>query len=156
MIQVVTYETKYKEQLEVLLKDLSQELFQEGTANIDEFVNNHWVIYLALKGDEVIGLSSFFYNTYYGLRTPTVCNTYLYVKPEYRRGRASYLLSIQAGYVSIDTNLPLETYYASDDSRALSKRMTGTHQYDSWIYQPEDMREAYIKHTRNFKLRTDK
>lgn len=153
MIKVITYDNQYKQQLEELLKAMSSELFEEGTVNIDEFVNNHWVIYLALKGEEVIGLSSFFYNTYYGLRTPTVCNTYLYVKPEYRRGRATYLLSIQAGYVSIDTNLPLETYYASNESRVLAKRMEGTHQYDSWIYQPEVMKEAYIKTTRNFKER---
>lgn len=156
MIKVIIYDNQYRDQLEELLVSMSQELFGAGTVNIDQFVNNHWVIYLAMEGDEVIGLSSFYYNTYFGLRPPTVGNTYLYVKPEYRNGRASYLLSIQSGFVSADTNLPLETYYASNSSRAISKRMKGEHLFDAWLYSPEEMAKAYKQTTRNDKLRKDK
>lgn len=145
MIQVVLYETKYKDQLEQLLKDMSQELFEAGTANLDQFVNNHWCIYLALEGDEVIGLSSFYYNTYFGLRPPTLGQTYLYVKPAYRRGRASYLLSKQAAFVSIETNLPLENYYATDASRRIGTRMKGTHLFDAHLYEVEEVKKAYNK-----------
>lgn len=155
-MKVIIYNDSYKPQLTEILKELSLELYGLGEVNIDEFVNNHWVIYLAMKDDEVIGLSSFYYNTYFGLRAPTVGNTYLYVKPEYRRGRATYLLSIQAAFVSADTGLPLETYYASDSSRVMSKRMQGTHLYDVWVYEPDEMAKAYNHTTRNDKLRKDK
>lgn len=158
MVKLIIYNEQYKQQLESILKDMSVELFGKGTANIDEFVNNHWVIYLALEDDEVIGLSSYFYNTYYGLRPPTVGNTYLYVKPEYRRGRASYLLSIQSAYVSVDMDLPLETYYASDASRSIGKKRMpdGKHLCDVWEYTPEELSQAYNKSTKNFKARKDK
>ena len=152
-IEVVLYEDKDADELRAMLKEFSQEIYGYGTANLEQFLAQHWVVYLAKKGDEVIGFSSFMYNTYFGLRPPTVGNTYLYVRPAYRRGRASYLLSVQAGYVSIDTDLPLETYYASDDSKVLSKRMKGTRLYEAWSYEPEDMAEAYKNTTRNDKLR---
>lgn len=144
-MEIIIYNDSYKSQLEELLKDFSKEIFGYGTANIDSFVNHHWVIYLATKGDEVIGFSSFIYNTYYGLRPPTVGQTYLYVRPEYRRGRASYLLSKQAGYISVDSNLPLENYYASDDSRRIGNRMQGTLIYEAFIYEPEEVAKAYNK-----------
>lgn len=144
-IEIIVYDDKYKDQLESLLRNFSNEIYGTNMANIDKFVNDHWVIYLALRGVEVIGFSSFVYNTYFGLRPPSVGNTYLYVKPAHRRGRASYLLSKQAGFVSIDTNLPLENYYASDDSRRIGTRMNGTKQYDVWLYPVEEVKKAYQK-----------
>lgn len=154
-IIVEVYSDTYKQDLEGLLIEASESIYGYGTANIDNFLDGHWIVYLAKKGDEVIGFSSYTYNTYYGLRPPTVGNTYLYVKPEYRRGRASYLLSIQSAYVSVDTDLPLETYYASDESKAMSHRMQGTLLYDAWMYEPKEMSKAYTNATKNFKVRKD-
>lgn len=144
-MEIILYDNKYQDQLEELLIEFSSEIFGYGTADIDSFVKHHWGIYLAMKGDEVIGFSSFIYNAYYGLRPPTIGQTYLYVRPEHRRGRASYLLSKQAGYISVDSNLPLENYYASDDSKRIGNRMQGTLMYEAYIYEPEEVAKAYNK-----------
>ena len=144
-MKVILYEEKYKQQLEDLLYKFSNEIFGYNMADINKFLAGHWLIYLAMKGDEVIGFSSFIYNTYYGLRPPTVGQTYLYVKENHRQGRASYLLAKQAAFVSIDTNLPLENYYASDDSRKIGNRMEGIKQFDSWLYPVEEVKKAYSK-----------
>lgn len=144
-IDIIQYEDIYKPDLEWMLRDFSDEVFGCGTVNIDQFIQGHWVIYLALRGDEVIGFSSFYYNTYFGLRPPTIAQTYLYVKPAYRRGRASYLLSKQAAFVSIETNLPLENYYATEESRRIGQRMKGTHLFDAHLYEVEEVKKAYNK-----------
>lgn len=145
MIDIVLYSDEYADELEKMLKEFSQEIFGYGTANLEQFLAQHWIIYLAKKGDEVIGFSSFIYNTYYGLRPPTVGQTYLYVRPAFRRGRASYLLSKQAGFVSIDSNLPLENYYASEESTRIGNRMQGTKLYEAYLYDVEAVAEVYNK-----------
>lgn len=145
-IEVVLYDDNYKEQLEKLLVDFSHEVYGYGTANLDQFLNNHWAIYLAMKGDEVIGFSSFNINHYFGLRPPTVGNSYLYVTPAYRKGKATYLLTKQAGYVSIELNLPLETYYASDASKKIGDRLLGTEgsfMYETHFYDVDKVKEGY-------------
>ena len=153
-VKVILYTEEYAEQLEAILKEFSEEVFGYGTANLESFVNVHWAIYLALRGDEVIGFSSFVYNTYCGLRPPTIGNTYLYIKPEYRRGRASYLLSLQAGVVSVDMNLPLEHYYASEASSAFGHgRLKGTKLYDAYMYPVEELQRELTKITKHFKER---
>lgn len=143
MITIVLYEDKYSNSLASMLEEFSQEIFGYGTANLDQFLEHHWAVYLAKKGDEVIGFSSFIYNTYYGLRPPTVGSTYLYVKPEHRQGRASYLLSKQGAYVSIEANLPLETYYASEESARIGQRMKGQKLYEAYLYETDEVAKAY-------------
>ena len=99
-----------------------------------------------MKSEEVIGFSSFNINHYFGLRPPTVGNTFLYVKPDYRKGRATYLLTKQAGYVSIDTNLPLETYYAAEASRKIGQRLLkseGNFHFDCYVYPVEEVKRGY-------------
>ena len=144
-IEVVLYEDKDADELRAMLKEFSQEIYGYGTANLEQFLAQHWVVYLAKKGDEVIGFSSFIYNTYYGLRPPTVGQTYLYVRPEHRRGRASYLLSKQAGFISVDSGLPLENYYASEASKRIGNRMEGTLLYEAYLYEPSEVAKAYSK-----------
>lgn len=144
-IEIVMYSKEYREALKEVLIKFSQELFGAGTVRIDEFIDYHWCVYLAMKDGKVIGFTSFTFNTYYGLRPPTVGNDYNYVLPEYRGGRAMYLLSIQAGMVSVENNLPLEHYYASEATRKLSRKMTGVKAYEAYIYDVEEVRRIYIK-----------
>lgn len=150
-VKITLYSYDYHAQLEKMLVDFSQEVYGCGTANIDQFVRQHWAIYLAMKGDEVIGFSSFNINHYFGLRPPTVGNTYLYVRPAHRNSRAAYLLTKQAGFVSIELNLPLETYYASETSRKLGDRLLGvkgSFLYDTHLYSVEQIKEGYKHYKR--------
>jgi len=145
-VEIIKYDDKYASQLHSLLLGFSTEVYGEGAADLDSFVQGHWAIYLAMKSEEVIGFSSFNINHYFGLRPPTVGNTFLYVMPEYRRGRATYLLTKQAGYVSIDTNLPLETYYAAEASRKIGQRLLkseGHFNYDCYVYPVEEVKNGY-------------
>jgi hypothetical protein len=152
MIEIIRYEDKYKEQLEVLLKEMSAELYgTTGTVNIDHFVNNHWAIYLAIEDGAVVGFTSFIVNTYFGLRPPTVGNTYLYVIPKKRNGRAMYHLSVQFCFVAEETNLPIETYVASEASRRALTRIEGRFLYDVYEYQPEDIAQGYSKLKKHIK-----
>lgn len=148
MIKIIDYNNSYKDSLERMLKELSLELFGVGDANIDDFVNHHWCIYLAVKDSDVIGFTSFVYNTYHGMRPPTVGNTYLYVMPEYRNTRATYLLSIQSGFISTSKNLPLENYYASDHSRKIARKLKGELAYETYIYEVDEVNRVF-KHLIN-------
>lgn len=153
MIRVIKYDDTYKDQLEVLLNEMSAELYGTGTSNIDHFVNNHWAIYLAVEDEAVIGFTSFIVNTYFGFREPNIGNTYLYVIPKKRNGKATYLLSSQFCFVAEETNLPIETYVASEASRRALSRVEGRFMYDVYEYQPEDIASAYERlktHLRKF------
>ena len=142
-VYIEAYDSSYKEELNNLLVALSRELFCVGTVNLDEFIDNHWAIYLAIQEGEVIGFSSFLINTYYGLRPATVGNTYLFVKEQYRKTRATYLLSIQSGFVCNYLNLPLENYYASEESTKISRKLNGTKLYDVYVYEVDEVNRVY-------------
>ena len=153
MIKLVAYEEKYHEALEALLTEFSTEVFGVGTSNIDHFVSGHWCIYLALKGEDVIGFTSFIYNNYYGLRTPTVGNDYAYIQPQYRGGKTMYLFTIQAGAVSLEYNLPLETYFATEDGMKLSTLAEGELMYQAYTYDVEAVRSKFDKLTHKFEIK---
>ena len=144
-MNIVLYSEVYKDQLEKLLKEVSLELFKSVKYDIDSFVRNHWSIYLVIQDEQALGFTSFIYNTYYGFREPSVGQTYLYVTPKYRRTKVPYLLSIQAGKVSIDSNLPLEHYYATEASSRIGKRLKGTQLYTTYIYEVDEVKKVYDK-----------
>lgn len=153
LVSLVLYDDKYKEELEGLLLKFSKEVFGYGTASIDEFVNRQWCIYLALRDDKVIGFASFIYNTYFGLRPPTVGLTYVYVLPEHRNTRAVYLLGIQAGVLSVDNKLPLESYYASEDSFRISRKLQGKKIYDTYIYEVDEVEKTFTRLINKLKIK---
>lgn len=145
-ITVINYDDKYAADLEEMLLAFSKEIYGAGTVDLNRFVEDHWFIYLAMDGEKVVGFSSYIYNTYFGLRPPTIGNSYLYVRPQYRKGRAAYLLTKQTGYVSIDTGLPLELYYASDESKKIGERtlgITGSVIYTVHEYSLEHTKQSY-------------
>jgi hypothetical protein len=143
--KIIQYEEKYRLHLAALLQEMSKELFGTGMVNVDKFIKNHWVIYLLLADDKVVGLSSWNINDYFGLRTPTVGNTYLYVTPEHRNSKSSYILTASLFCkVSAETKMPLEVYIASDYSRkVLESRLQGTHSYDVYEYTPEQVKVGF-------------
>jgi len=132
------YEGKDKLELHDMLIEFSLEVFKSGTVDIDNFVSRHTHIYLAIISGEVVGFTSFLINDYFGLREPTVGNTYLYVKPDYRRSKALHLMSIQAGLVARDLSMPLEHYVASKASKLLTRRLKGKEIYTSFEYSVEE------------------
>jgi hypothetical protein len=150
-ITVIPYDDKYVDGLEELLLAFSKEIYGAGTVDLNRFVEDHWFIYLAMDGEKVVGFSSYIYNTYFGLRPPTIGNSYVYVTPQYRGGRAAYLLSKQTGYVSIDTGLPLELYLASNESRRVAEHLIGTkgnEVYTAHIYELDHIKQGYKFYTK--------
>ena len=142
-IKVVEYDDKYVHHLEQMLKEMSQELFGEGIANVEAFVSHHWAIYLVLSTDGVpIGFSSYLMNDYYGLRSPTMGNSYLYVKPLFRNGKAPYLLTKQFCKVAEHTQMNMETYFASAESKKISNRVEGSFLYEAYEYTPEEVQKG--------------
>lgn len=139
MMKLVIYESKYLNDLHKLLVEASEEIFGYGTVDIESFLSRHYAIYLAIIRGEVVGFTSFNVNDYYGMRPSTVGNTYLYVRPQYRRSKALHLMSIQAGLVARNLNMPLEHYVASKESRLLTKRLNGDEMYTSFIYQLDEV-----------------
>ena len=141
--KITLYEEKYKEDLADLLKDMSKELYGEGMVNLEAFIERHWAIYLAVVDGKAVGLSSYVFNDYCGLRLPTMGNSYLYLDPKFRNSRVAYFLGAQFAKVSESTNLPIETYYASDTSRLLGKRMEGRFLYDVYEYHPDAVKVGF-------------
>jgi len=142
-VTIVKYTEDYKAGLNELLCEMSKALFGTGTANIDEFVEGHWCIYLAIIEKKVVGFAGFIHNTYFGFREPTVGLTYLYVTPEHRNSKANYLLNIQSGVLSIGNSLPLEHYYASEHSIRMSRKVKGKKLYETWLYEVDEVTTAF-------------
>jgi hypothetical protein len=141
---IVRYEEKYREELRTLLLDFSQELFEEGTVDLDAFIKGHWAIYLSIKDDRVTGLCSFMINDYFGLRKPTIGFTYLFVEKPYRRTRALHLLNLQALYVALELDLPLEYYCAAEASERIAKnKVNGKELYVARSINREEQQLKY-------------
>lgn len=152
-MKIVLYENKHRKELEELLKLFSKEVFNSGVADVDVFVDGHWAIYLAIHQDEVVGFSSFVINSYFGLREPTLGNSYIYVLPKYRRSKAMYLFSLQAGRISVKQNLPLEHYYSSEDSIKLSSKLKGEELYTTYLYSVEEVSRVFDKLNSKIKIK---
>jgi len=139
MVKIVLYSEDYANQLEMLLEKFSKEVFGKESCDLELFVNNHWAIYLAIKGNVVVGFSSFNIQDYYGFTDSVVGNDYIYISKEYRTSKAMFLFSIQAGKVSKELNMPLEHYYSSNMSRLASKRLKGILVYETYQYSVEEV-----------------
>ena len=142
-VEIKLYSNAYKQELNDLLVKFSQELFGDGTANVDEFIDYHWCVYLAIRDNKVIGMSSYIFNTYFGLRTPTVGNDYLYVLPEHRGSRAMWMLAVQTGKISVENNLPLEHYYTSEQTIRAGRKMEGVTAHSTYIYSVEEVKRVF-------------
>ena len=152
-MKLILYNGEYIDELEKLLILLSDEVFDCGSVDIDKFINCHTHIYLAIIADEVVGFTSFNVNDYFGLRPSTIGNTYLYVKPEYRRSKALHLFSIQAGLIAKDLDMPLEHYVASDASKLLTKRLKGKEIYIAYEYSVEECMLAVNRLTKRLRIK---
>ena len=142
-MKIVLYSDKYRDELDVLLKEFSEKLYS-GKYCLDSFVNQHWAVYLALNSDgKVIGFSAFMIVNYLGFMDDIMANTYIYVKPEYRTSKAMYLFSIQAGKICVENDLPLEHYYASDDSKKLSRKLKGRKMFETYVYPVDEVNREY-------------
>lgn len=142
-MKLILYDKKYKNDLEELLIDFSIEVYGDGTVDIDSFVDNHFAIYLAIDNEVVVGFTSYFVNEYFGLREPTIANSYLYISPEYRNTKLMYLFAMQSANVCIENEYPLEHYYASDGSLKLSRKLKGKKMYETYIYDLEEVSREY-------------
>jgi len=154
-VTIVKYESQYRDQLETLVKEMSKALFGTGTANIDDFIQRHWCIYLAIINEKAVGFAGFSYNTYFGFRGHTVGLTYLYVTPEHRNSKAAFLLNLQSGVLSISNNIALEHYYASEHSVRMSRKVKGRKAYETWVYEIDEVMKAFNKLTSKVNIRTD-
>lgn len=144
-MKLILFEEKYRDELELLLIGFSKEIYGVGACDVDSFINNHWCIYLAIRDDKVIGFSSFTINDYYGLRTSTIGNDYIYIIPKYRNGKTMYMFSLQAGRISIEHKLPLEHYYASEDAFKISRKLSGKKIYEAYVYEVCDVENTFNK-----------
>lgn len=99
-------------------KDQLISLFEEYFKEVhgDEYVGNYRLInkmlydmfiygksiYYVEKDGEVIGFIVVYINDQYGMTVPVIVTEYMYVKPEYRSGRAVMLLYAMIGIVCED------------------------------------------------------
>lgn len=144
-IKIVLYSDVYKNQLQDILYKVSSDVFKSNTVDLESFISNHWCIYLATIEGKVVGLTSYVYNTYYGLRPATLGLDYLYVLPEFRKTRVTYRLIQQTGLLSIDNQLPLEHYYASEEAKRIGSKLKGTKLYDTYVYEVSEVERVYSK-----------
>lgn len=128
--------------LYLMLKEFSVEVFKEkAEKNIEvvQFIKAHNAgVYMVFSGDKAIGFTSFMVNRYFGLRQAVVANSYMYLRPKYRKTRAMHLIAIQSGKVAEALGLPLEHYYAADsESQHFIGRMKGELIYNAYEYPLE-------------------
>lgn len=141
-VKLALYEDKYKYALNRFLEAFQEEVYKSDTTfDIDEFVEgHHGFIYMVINEYGVpVGFTSFCYNSYYGLREATLGNDFIYVEPAYRRSRAMHLICIQAGTLCQNNNIPLENYYASDESERYIGRMKGDKIFSTYIFPIEEV-----------------
>ena len=152
-MRIELYQEKYKESLNRLLIELSSELYGLGEANIEHFVSSHSMIYLAIDEELVVGFNAYAYNDCYGMNSPTIANTYMYVMPEYRGSKASYLLSMQTGKIIEDNEFPLELVIASDGSERILRKLKGKKTGVSFIYMREDVVDLFNQLKKKVRLK---
>jgi len=148
MMKIVIYSSEYKSQLEELLIAFSKEIYGEGTVNLDDFIDYHWAIYLAVDSNNlVIGFSSYMFNDWFGLRKQTIGNTYVYIRPKYRGGNIVAMFIAQSIKISRESNCELENYYASENTKSIANKLVknGKEIYSTYIYSVSDCIEAENK-----------
>lgn len=129
--------------LYILLGYFSKEVYNSDMVDLHRFIEGHYAVYIMYDGATAIGFSSFCYNDYYGLREPTIGNDYVYLLDKYRKGRAFYLFSLQAGAVIEDNSFNLEHYMASDSSSKFIGRIKGFKVYETYEYNRDDVLKEY-------------
>lgn len=141
-VKLALYEPDHEPYLWRFLSRFQEEVYDSTTHfSIKDFVEgHHGYIYMVLNEDDIpVGFTSFCYNSYYGLRQATLGNDFMYIEPEYRRTKAMHLISIQAGVLCQNNNIPLEHYYASDDSSKFIGRMKGDRIFSTYIFPMEEI-----------------
>ena len=151
--ELVLYSDEYRQDLHYLLLEASKELFGYRTVDLQSFLDYHWAIYLAVVNGKVIGFTSFVLNPYFGLRPMTLGNDYIYILPEYRLSKAMYMLSIQAGKVCVEADLPMEHYYCSEESKKISRKLNGTKLYEAYVYDVSEINRVYKNLTKKIKIK---
>lgn len=160
--KLVLYDdSKHRDSLYILLKEFSREVFnqeKEYPIEIQSFIDSHRVgLYMVIVGTVSVGFTSFTRNTYYGLRSPTIANDYLFIKKRYRRSRAMHLMSIQSGKVAIDNGCNLEHYYAADSgSVPFIGRMKGELIYNAYEYPLEVVSQEIDKLQNKVRIKNEK
>lgn len=141
-VRLAFFEEKYRYELQKLLKLFQKDVYKETREfDLQNFIDKHYgLIYVILNDEsECIGFTSFVYNGYFGLRGATLGNDFIYIMKDYRLTKAMHLISIQAGVLCQDYNVPLEHYYASDDSCRFIGRMKGNRMYSTYIFPIEEV-----------------
>lgn len=141
-VSLVFYEDKYSAALWRFLNKFQEEVYNSTTHfSVGDFVKRHeGLIYMVLGEAGVpVGFTSFCYNDYYGLREATLGNDFIYLEPAYRKSRAMHLICIQAGTLCQNNNIPLENYYASDDSEKFIGRMKGERIFSTYIFPVDEV-----------------
>lgn len=141
-VKLELYNPNHYAALERLLKMFQKDVYKINTKiNMQEFIDYHYgYIYMVMNDENIaVGFTSFVYNSYYGLREATLGNDYMYIEKEYRRTRAIHLICIQAGTLCQNNDIPLENYYASDDSSRFIGRMNGNKIFSTYIFPVEEV-----------------
>lgn len=141
-VKLTLYHDRYKYALARFLRKFQEEVYKSDTEfDIDEFIEgHHGYIYIVLGESGVpVGFTSYCYNSYYGLREATLGNDFIYIEPSYRKSRAMQLICIQTGVLCQNNNIPLENYYASDDSEKFIGRMRGERIFSTYIFPVEEV-----------------
>jgi len=122
------------------LYKFQKEVFPKKETNVDVqmFIDYHFSIYLAVSNNnEFVGFTSFNYNGYFGIKSPTIGNTYLFIEKSHRRSNAMHLMSIQSGKVCEQAGLPLEHYIVDGGGsekfvgRLNGKKIYTTYEFDA-------------------------
>ena len=143
---IVEYEEKYKDRLEVLLKQFSKEVWNTGTVNVEHFIDCHWAIYLLVTDEDIpVGFSTFNTTDYYGMRETIVSNDYMYIEPEYRNGLAIALIGSQSCRMAKNLDMKLQYYLSSEHSNRFVNRIkNGKIIYCTYEYDVSDVNDAAV------------
>jgi hypothetical protein len=64
-----------------------------------------------------------------------------------------FLFSLQAGVMCLDTGLPLEAYFASEDGMRLSTAMKGEVIFTAFMYEPDEVSRKFKKLTEKYEIK---
>jgi hypothetical protein len=109
-MRLETYSTQYKTQFYNLLQDYfierhGYDFIGDNTTitnMIEEVTGKQYTTYFVLEGDIVAGFIIVCINNQFGNTTPVIMNEYMYVKPEYRNGKATMYLYYMLGLICED------------------------------------------------------
>lgn len=133
-LRINPYNEGHRDGLELLLLEMSHELFGKAMCDVDMFVRGHWSVYVVTHCDVPVGLIAFDYHPYFGLREPVINISYIYVNYSYRKSSVTQLLGQTVLDVVKHSGMDAEATMMTPEAKHLISQLNPKKVAEVWTF----------------------